>query len=54
MPLSVDWRTQGTGGKVTSIKNQGTCGCCWAFTTTALYESFLMIGGLSTAPDFAE
>jgi C1A family cysteine protease len=45
LPLSVDWRTA-RGGKVTPVKNQGQCADSWAFATTALYESFLMIGGM--------
>lgn len=40
LPLEVDWRTE---NKVSSVKNQGSCGSCWAFTSTALYESILMI-----------
>jgi C1A family cysteine protease len=35
-----NWRT-----KASSIKNQGTCGACWAFTTVGLYESFMMVKG---------
>lgn len=34
-------------GKVTSIKNQGSCGCCWSFASTAMYESQLLIRGYS-------
>nr|QBH22540.1 papain-family protein [Oldenlandia affinis] len=35
IPASVDWRKKGA---VTSIKDQGDCGCCWAFSAVAAME----------------
>jgi len=35
-PNSIDWRALGA---VTPIKNQGSCGCCYAFSTVSGSES---------------
>ena len=38
LPSSVDWRSY-----VTTPRNQGSCGSCWAFATTAALESNILI-----------
>jgi C1A family cysteine protease len=40
LPASFDWRSQ---GKVPAVRDQGTCGSCWAFGTAGVMESALMI-----------
>eukprot|EP00928_Gymnodinium_smaydae_P046639 TRINITY_DN31083_c0_g1_i1.p1 TRINITY_DN31083_c0_g1~~TRINITY_DN31083_c0_g1_i1.p1 ORF type:complete len:449 (+),score=109.19 TRINITY_DN31083_c0_g1_i1:75-1421(+) len=42
LPAEIDWRTV-QPSVVTPVKNQGACGSCWAFASTAVMESVIAI-----------
>lgn len=51
LPSTYDLRTL---GQVTSVKDQGDCGACWAFATCAAIESAWLKQGLQPPADLSE
>jgi C1A family cysteine protease len=43
VPASFDWRSRPKGNYLTTVKNQGICGSCWAFSAIGVSEAALNI-----------
>lgn len=47
VPTSFDWRSHRGGNWLTAVRNQGSCGSCWAFAAVGVLEAALKIGTLN-------
>jgi hypothetical protein len=43
LPSSLDWRNYNGDNYITPVRDQGNCGSCWAFSTTAALESYALL-----------
>ena len=49
-----DWRDRGGVNYVTPVRNQASCGACYAFAGLGNIESKALIDGVTPAPDYSE
>ncbi|HSR09876.1 MAG TPA: C1 family peptidase [Thermodesulfobacteriota bacterium] len=56
LPTSLDWRNYNSQNYVTGMRDQGNCGSCWAFASTAALESLVLLKNATPGVDenFAE
>lgn len=52
LPTSFDWRAYNGKNYMTSIKNQGQCGSCWAFAAVGVVEADLNIANSRTGDTY--
>lgn len=54
LPATLDWRNR-NGNWVTAIRDQGSCGSCWAFSTAGVLESLVkIVKNIKTDIDLSE
>jgi len=54
-PSSLDWRDYNGINYVSPIQNQGQCGSCWTFSSTATLESrWAIVNGWTSVPKLSE
>jgi hypothetical protein len=54
LPETFDWRETAPGKTLTPIRNQGSCGSCWAFSTAATVADAIHIKDNKPALDLSE